>query len=231
MRVSFRGFPFPHQIRRYADDTQVIAQYNLTKLRAREIGAELKVAADALTHARSELNAFRRSVFDSLSGNGNVPPLSHNADSAPPPGPPPQYHEETSYALGPPPPGPRAASPSAWSNRMFFRDLFSGSAKNESVHWQTIHMQLPSRLGGKLERRLPRNNVPQILFHSVPCIPLDLCAYLSTLCCEPKHLMRARRRRRIFARRVGESGMNIVALVGIEGPEKSFGIQNVTEKE
>ncbi|KAJ7877986.1 hypothetical protein B0H14DRAFT_2712289 [Mycena olivaceomarginata] len=103
-------------------NASVIAQYNLTKLRARGIGAELKVAADALTHARSD-------VFDSLSGNGNVPPLSHNADSAPPPGPPPQYHEETSYALGPPPPGPRAASPSAWSNRMFFRDLFSGSAK------------------------------------------------------------------------------------------------------
>ncbi|KAJ7751571.1 hypothetical protein B0H14DRAFT_2981176 [Mycena olivaceomarginata] len=82
-------------------NASVIAQYNLTKLRARGIGAELKVAADALTHARSELNAFRRSVFDSLSGNGN-------------------YHEETSYALGPPPPGPRAASPSAWSNRMFF---------------------------------------------------------------------------------------------------------------
>ncbi|KAJ7024888.1 hypothetical protein C8F04DRAFT_1130131 [Mycena alexandri] len=96
--------------------SNVIAQYNLTKLRTRGIGADLKVAADALTHARSALNAFRCSVFDSLSGNGNVPPLSHNADSSPPPGPPPQYHEETSYPLGPPPPGPRAASPSAWSN-------------------------------------------------------------------------------------------------------------------
>jgi len=96
--------------------SEVIAQYNLTKLRAHGIGADLKVAADTLTHARGALNVFRHSVFDSLSGNGNVPPLSYNADSAPPPGPPPQYHEETSYAHGPPPPGPRAASPSAWSN-------------------------------------------------------------------------------------------------------------------
>ncbi|KAJ7021030.1 hypothetical protein C8F04DRAFT_1050203 [Mycena alexandri] len=133
----FTDMAFHEKIKASASNVEdvksnVIAQYNLTKLRTRGIGADLKVAADALTHARSALNAFRRSVFDSLSGNGNVPPLRHNAHSSPPPGPPPQYHEETSYTLGPPPPGPRAASPSAWSNHNPYATMLATGRKTRA---------------------------------------------------------------------------------------------------
>jgi hypothetical protein len=46
-------------------------QLNLSRGRAGAIGADLTAAADALTHARGALDAFRRSVFDSLSGSGS----------------------------------------------------------------------------------------------------------------------------------------------------------------
>ncbi|KAJ7607339.1 hypothetical protein FB45DRAFT_1040309 [Roridomyces roridus] len=91
-------------------------QYNLTsqlttaEARTNAIGAELNGAAERLTQSRAALNAFRRNVFDQLTGSGEgnpamppaydpqAPALSFpDADShsqngyAPPPGPPPSF--------------------------------------------------------------------------------------------------------------------------------------------
>ncbi|KAJ7153434.1 hypothetical protein C8R43DRAFT_885487 [Mycena crocata] len=60
-------------------------QLAAAKARTAAIGEDLRSAADDLTRARGALDSFRRSVFDSLSGN--IPPLpAYDAPAGPPPG-------------------------------------------------------------------------------------------------------------------------------------------------
>ncbi|KAF7373619.1 hypothetical protein MSAN_00572300 [Mycena sanguinolenta] len=95
-------------------------ELNAARSRAGAIGADLNAAADALAQARGALDAFRRSVFDRLSGGGSGPPAYDPQSEAPvtmprapgdpasnytpPPGPPPSSGSSYAPPPGPPPP-------------------------------------------------------------------------------------------------------------------------------
>ncbi|KAJ7042945.1 hypothetical protein C8F04DRAFT_57743 [Mycena alexandri] len=115
-------------------------QLDLARSRAGAIGADLNAAADALARAREALHAFRRHVFENLSGNApayDAPPYDtptvqitmpitpepESTFTPPPHGPPggfaplspPQHAPEGAYA--PPPGPPPQGSPSPGGSR------------------------------------------------------------------------------------------------------------------
>ncbi|KAF7369822.1 hypothetical protein MVEN_00315100 [Mycena venus] len=90
----FTDMAFHDKIKNSARNVQAV-QFNLTnqlalaRSRAGAIGADLNQAAEALTRARGTLDAFRRSVFDNLSGGGGAggpPAYTYTAPAGPPPG-------------------------------------------------------------------------------------------------------------------------------------------------
>ncbi|KAF7369820.1 hypothetical protein MVEN_00314900 [Mycena venus] len=109
--------------KRNVQDVQinVMNQLRFAQGRAGAIGADLNVAADALAHARGELDAFRRRVFDGMAGNGHGDENKHVPPLPAPAGPPPGYSATEagppSQVSGPsssftPPPGQPLSLPS-----------------------------------------------------------------------------------------------------------------------
>ncbi|KAJ6578811.1 hypothetical protein DFH09DRAFT_1148379 [Mycena vulgaris] len=95
-------------------------QLDAAKARTGSIDADLSTAAEAVAHARATLDAFRLSVFESLSGNIDSPPL-YTTPVGPPQGQP--AADETTLvvssdatSLGPPS-GPPPALAAAWGSR------------------------------------------------------------------------------------------------------------------
>ncbi|KAJ7835928.1 hypothetical protein B0H14DRAFT_2795067 [Mycena olivaceomarginata] len=130
----FTDMAFHDKIKNSARNVQAVQlnlmnQLNLSRGRAGAIGADLTAAADALTRARGALDAFRRSVFDGLSGSGSgdLPAYTpQSGDEGPvtmPRGPDDGNEVPVTMPRGPedppsayaPPPGPPASLPPASS--------------------------------------------------------------------------------------------------------------------
>ncbi|KAJ6463524.1 hypothetical protein C8R45DRAFT_841233 [Mycena sanguinolenta] len=83
----FTDFAFHQKIKASQQNVQdLMNQLGFAQGRLQAIDADLRGAADALSHARGALDAFRRRVFESMSTNGSFPD-AHTKHASPSPRP------------------------------------------------------------------------------------------------------------------------------------------------